>query len=57
MIEIGEKVGGKAERKEGNEWRSSYTGAETEHAMTISVAKEANISSAGDNRACSDGRS
>ena len=32
-------------------------GAETEYAMTISVVKEANTSSAGYNRACSNGRS
>jgi len=28
----------------------------TDYAMTISMAEEATISSAGDNRACSDGR-
>ncbi len=36
--------------------RSSKTG-ETEPAMTFGVAEEATIASAGDNRACSDGRS
>jgi len=33
------------------------TGATINSAMTISVAEEANALSAGDNRACSDGRS
>ena len=32
------------------------TRAATNNAMTLSVAEEANIFSAGDNRACSDGR-
>ena len=44
-------------RKEGNDGRSSKAGAKTELAMTISVAEEANTPSAGNNRACSDGRS
>jgi len=35
---------------------SSETGAKTDTATTISVAEEATISSADDNRACSDGR-
>ena len=37
--------------------RSLETGAETELATTLSVAKEATTASAGDNGACSDGRS
>jgi len=36
--------------------RGSKTGAKTEPAMTLGVAKEATIASAGDNRACSNGR-
>ena len=45
--------GGKVEKK-GN--RRAEAG-ETEPAMTIGVAEEAAIASAGDNQACSDGRS
>ena len=45
--------GGKI-KKEGNGRRRAKAG-ETEPAMTISVAEEATIASAGDNRACSDG--
>ena len=44
-------------RKEGAGRRSSETGAETEPATTPSVAEEATIASAGDNRACSNERS
>jgi len=44
------------EGKEGSSKRSSETGAKIKLAMTLSVAKEANTS-AGDNGACSDGRS
>ena len=36
---------------------SKTTGAETDNATTISVAKETNTFSAGNNRACSDGGS
>ena len=36
--------------------RGSKTGAKTEPATTLGVAKEATIASAGDNRACSNGR-
>jgi len=44
-------------RKEGNGGRSSKTEAKTKYAMTISVAEEASTPSAGNNRACSNGRS
>ena len=44
-------------RKEGTRRRGSEAGAKTEPAMTFSVAEEATIASAGDNRACSDGGS
>ena len=44
-------------REEGTGRRGSKTGAETDIAMTISVAEEATASSAGDNWACSDGGS
>ena len=37
--------------------KKEITGAKTNHATTISVAEEANAPSAGNNRACSDGRS
>ena len=43
--------------KEGTSRRSSETGAETDIAMTLSMAEEANAFSVGDNRTCSDGRS
>ena len=43
-------------REKGTERRSSKTGAETELAMTLSVAKEATTASAGNNGACSDGK-
>ena len=48
--------GGKTERVKGIERRSSKTKAKTNFAMTFSVAEEANTFSAGDNRACSNGR-
>jgi len=44
-------------RKEGTGRGSSKTGAETDLATTISMAEEATASSAGNNQACSDGRS
>ena len=56
------EIGGKAEEKKENKReerigrRSSKTGAKADIAMTISVAEEANTPSAGDNRACSNGR-
>jgi len=54
----GEQEGrGEAERKEGDERRSSKAGAKTDNAMTISMAEEANAFSAGNNRACSNGGS
>ena len=43
-------------REKGTRRRGSETGAKTESAMTLDVAEEATIASAGDNRACSDGR-
>ena len=45
----------KIAREEGTGRRGSETGAETDIATTISVAEEATASSAGDNRACSNG--
>ena len=47
---------GKTAREKGIGRRSSEIGAKTELAMTLSMAKKATIASAGDNRACSDGR-
>jgi len=44
-------------RKERTGRRGSEAGAKTEPAMTFSVVEEVNIASAGDNQACSDGRS
>jgi len=44
-------------REEGTGRRGSKAGAKTEPAMTFSVAEEATIASAGNNRACSDGGS
>ena len=44
-------------REEGTGRRGSKTGAETNIATTLSVAEETTVSSAGDNRACSDGGS
>ena len=58
---VGQELEGKSEggrkitRKERTGRRGSKAGAKTELAMTLNVAKEANAS-AGDNRACSDGR-
>jgi len=49
--------GGETEEEEGTERRSSEAEAKTDIATTPSVAEETNTSSAGDNRACSDGRS
>ena len=43
-------------RKKGTRGRSPETRAMTDYATTISVAEETTASSAGDNRACSDGR-
>jgi len=43
----------KDEGEKGTRGRSSKAEAKTEFAMTISVAKEANAPSVGDNRACS----
>ena len=49
----GEQEGGRKAEEE-RSWRGE-TGTETNPATTISVAEEATIASAGDNRACSDG--
>jgi len=49
-----ERLRGKREKE--NRRRGSKTGATTKYAMTISVAKETNAFSAGNNRACSNGR-
>jgi len=49
--------GGKAKGKKGTNRRSPKAGAKTDMATTPNVAKEANVSSTGDNQACSDGRS
>jgi len=43
-------------RKEENGGKSSKTGAKTKYATTTSVAEETSAPSAGDNRACSNGR-
>ena len=51
-----EQERGRKVEKEGDRRRNPEVG-ETEPAMTIGVAEEATIASAGDNRACSDGRS
>jgi len=49
--------GEKIEGMKGTGRRSSKTtGAEISNTMTLSVAKEANTFSAGNNRTCSDGR-
>ena len=47
----------KIAREEGTGRRGSKAGAETNIAMTLSVAEVTTVSSAGDNRACSDGGS
>ena len=44
-------------REEGTRRRGSEAGAKTEPVTTFSVAEEATIASAGNNRACSDGGS
>ena len=46
-----------SKREEGTRRRGPKTGAETNIATTINVAEETTVSSAGDNRACSDGGS
>jgi len=43
-------------RKEGDGRRSFSVEAKTDNATTVSVAEEANAFSAGDNKACSNGR-
>ena len=47
----------KVKREEGDNGRCSEAGAETDNTTTLSVAKKANAFLAGNNRACSDGRS
>jgi len=49
--------GKEIEEEKGTERRSSEVEAKTDIAMTSSVAKETNTFSAGNNRACSYGRS
>ena len=51
-----EQERGREVEEEGDRRRNTEAG-ETEPATTIDVAEEATIASAGDNRACSDGRS
>jgi len=53
-LERKQEGGRKAEGKEEGRRRRAKAG-ETEPATTISVAEEATIASAGDNKACSDG--
>ena len=53
-MERKQERGRKVERKERR--RRSSEARKTEPAMTIGVAEETTIASAGDNRACSDGR-
>jgi len=50
----GEQKGGRKVEEKGSRRREA--GTTTKPAMTFSVAEEATIASAGDNRACSDGR-
>ena len=65
MVQKGNSPGQKLEREQegGREIeeergrRRRIKAGETEPAMTFSVAEEATIASAGDNRACSNGRS
>jgi len=47
----------KVKREEGNNGRCSEAEIETSNATTLSMAEKANAFSAGDNRACSNGRS
>jgi len=54
-LEGEQKRGREVKRKEEDNRRCFKARAKTEHAMTISVAKEANAFSVGNNRACSNG--
>jgi len=56
-LERKQERGKKVKRKKGDDRRCSEAGAETNNATTLSVAKKANAFSAGNNRACSNGRS
>ena len=47
----------KVKREKGNGRRNAEAEAENDNAMTLSVVEEANAFSAGDNGACSNGRS
>ena len=49
--------GGETEGKEETKRRSSEAGAKTDTTTTTRVAEKANTSSAGNNRACFDGKS
>jgi len=55
-LEGKQERGRKVKGEEKTRRRSSEAGAKADIAMTISMAKEANVPSAGDNRACSNGR-
>ena len=52
---VRKQEGGRKIKEEGSRRRNTEAG-ETEPAMTLGVAEEATIASAGDNRACSNGR-
>jgi len=56
-LEEEQEEGGKVKRKEGDRRRNAEEGIEDDNAMTLSIAKEANAFSAGNNRACSNRRS
>ena len=56
-LEGKQKGRGKIEGKKRTRRKSSRTGVITVNAMTLSVAEKATTSSAGNNRACSNGRS
>ena len=51
----GEQEGGREVEEKRSRRRSSKAGAKIEPATTFSVAEEATIASAGNNRACSNG--
>jgi len=56
-LEEEQEGGGKVKRKEGDRRRNAEEGIEDDNAMILSIAKEANAFSAGNNRACSNRRS
>jgi len=55
-LERKQEGGRKVKREEGDDGRCSKVGAKTNNATTLNVAEKANAFSAGDNRACSNGR-